>query len=59
MDSGSFSLYRMHGGGSQREQLTIAVADEEDARPFVAADGHRIIFNRRHPGFIDIVERRL
>jgi TolB protein len=59
MDTGSFSLYRMRNDGTHREQLTQAAADEEDARPFVARDGKRIIFNRRHPGYIDIVERLL
>jgi len=59
MDTGSFSLYRVHSDGTGREQLTNADRDEEDARPFVAHDGSRVIFNRRHPGYIDIVERTL
>ncbi len=59
MDGGSFSLYRMHSDGTTREQLTHAARDEEDARPFLARDGSRIVFNRRHDGAIDIVERTL
>lgn len=59
MDKGSFSIYRARSDGTNKQQLTFAGADEEDARPFVSTDGSRLIFNRRHHGGIDILELRL
>lgn len=59
MEAGSFSLYRMRADGTQVERLSTAAANEEDARPFVSRDGKRLVFNRRHPGSIDIVELRI
>jgi Tol biopolymer transport system component len=57
MEGGAFSIYRMRADGTARERLTVAAANTEDARPFAAKD--RLIFNRRHDGAIDIVERTM
>lgn len=58
MESGTFSIYRMRADG-RPERLTTPGAGEEDARPFVSADGTRLIFNRRRGTAIDIMELAL
>ncbi|HTL35307.1 MAG TPA: hypothetical protein VL326_19395 [Kofleriaceae bacterium] len=55
MATGAFAIYRVHPDGAQLQQLTAPEPDEEDARPFVSADGHTLVFNRRAHGAIDIV----
>jgi len=59
MASGAFAIYRVHPDGSRLQPLTTPKLDEEDARPFVSADGHTLVFNRRAYGAIDIVSLAL
>jgi TolB protein len=57
MDTGGFNIYRMRSDGTDRQRLTFASIDVEDARPFAGQE--QLIFNRRQAGAIDIVERTL
>lgn len=55
MASGPFAIWRVHADGTSLQQLSAPESDEEDARPFVSADGRLLVFNRRAKGAIDIV----
>ena len=58
MDTGDFAIYRIKPGGP-KEKLTSPAKGEEDARPFISADGKRLIFNRKREKTIDILELAL
>lgn len=59
MADGAFSLYRVASAGGAPERLTTAAPDEEDARPFVSADGRLLVYNKRKGAAIDILVLRL
>jgi len=58
MAAGPFSLYRV-GRGGPPQQLTFAGNGEEDARPFVSADGGLVVYNKRVGEAIDILVLRV
>ncbi|MGE3765732.1 MAG: hypothetical protein AB7L94_25955 [Kofleriaceae bacterium] len=59
MADGAFSIYRVSAAGGSPERLTTAAPGEEDARPFVSADGRLLVYNKRANGAIDIRVLRL
>lgn len=59
MADGAFSIYRVATAGGAPERLTIAAPGEEDARPFVSADGRFLVYNKRAGDAIDIRVLRL
>jgi TolB protein len=59
MADGAFSIYRVAAAGGAPERLTTAAPGEEDARPFVSADGRLLVYNKRAAGAIDIRVLRL
>jgi Tol biopolymer transport system component len=54
MANGPFSIYKQ-GPSGPPVQLTFAAPGEEDARPFVSADGTQLVYNKRAGGAIDIL----
>ena len=55
MLSGHHCIHRIHPDGTGDETLTHAGIGEEDGRAFISADGHTLIYNKRHDGAIDIL----